>query len=198
MCLQGDAQIRVEQVTPKQMTKTMQQTHHGVIAQLSCMAIESEDQEVPLDIQNILNDYDDFFKEPKSLPPQREFDHQIVLKEGTEPVHVRPYRYPYIQKNEIEKIVREVLESGIIRPSMSLFSSPVLLVRKKDNTWRTCVDYRELNKYIVKDKYPIPIIDELLNELCGAKVFSKLDLRAGYHQIRVHPRDIKKNCFSNS
>lgn len=195
VCLQGDDQIKVEQVTPKQMSRTIQQSHHGVIAQLSCMTMDGEDLEVPFDIQEILHEYDDLFKEPKSLPPQRECDHQIILKEGTEPVHVRPYRYPYIQKNEIENIVKEMLDSGIIRPSMSPFSSPVLLVRKKDNTWRMCVDYREINKHTVKDKYPIPIIDELLDELCGAKVFSKLDLRAGYHQIRVNPRDIEKTAF---
>lgn len=146
-------------------------------------------------LQQLLGEYEDVFAEPKNLPPARQHDHHIPLREGTQPINQRSYKVPYIQKAEIERQIKEMLHSGIIQESTSPFASPVILVKKKDAMWRMCVDYRKLNDATIKNKYPIPIIDELLDELHGACWFTKLDLRSGYHQIRVASADVYKTAF---
>lgn len=131
---------------------------------------------------------------PNVLPPVRAQDHTIALQPNSAPVNVRPYRYPYVQKNEIEKLVQEMRATGIIQPSFSTFSSPMLLM-KKDGNWLFCVDYRTLNKVTILARSPIPVIDKLLDELHGAKIFSKLDLKFGYDQINMKAEDIPKTAF---
>ena len=108
---------------------------------------------------------------------------------------IRPYRVVPELKTEIEKQIKELLEQGVIVHSNSAFSSPILMVKKSDHTWRLVNDFRHVNAITMKGKYPVPVIDELLDELSGAKWFSKLDLKAGYHQIRLAPGEEHKTAF---
>ncbi|WVZ49071.1 hypothetical protein U9M48_000452 [Paspalum notatum var. saurae] len=142
-----------------------------------------------------MKEFASVFEVPTELPPSRSCDHSIPLIAGAQPVNIRPYRYTPAMKNEIEKQVKEMLDSGVIQPSVSAFCSPVLLVKKKDNCWRFCVDYRHLNALTVKTKYPVPVIDEFLDELGQASWFSSLDLRAGYHQVLLKPGEEFKTAF---
>jgi hypothetical protein len=150
---------------------------------------------LPVEVQQLLDQYQHLFQPPSELPPRRSCDHTIPLIPGAQPVASRSYRYSPLLKTEIETQVNEMLQSGLIRPSSSAFSSPVLLVKKKDGTWRLCVDYRQLNALTIKSKFPIPIVDELLDELSSASWFSSLDLRAGFNQIRLAPGEEHKTAF---
>lgn len=150
---------------------------------------------LPPDLARILHFYAHIFTKLHDLPPNRPHDHHIHLLPDVKPVNTKPYRYPHFQKETITKMIAEMLNEGIIRPSTSPFSSPVLLVKKKDGSWRFCVDYSALNAITIWDRFPIPTIEELLDELNRATYFSKIDLRSGYHQIRLVPEDITKTGF---
>ncbi|KAL4591834.1 hypothetical protein LXL04_004807 [Taraxacum kok-saghyz] len=195
--LQGDSSLECCQVSLKTMMKTLKNQKGGYYVQVNQVDGEGELTAGPTPefLTDLIQDFQDVFNMPEGLPPTRGREHLIRLNEGTNPVNVRPYRYPQIQKEEISKLTKEMLKAGIIQPSISPFSSPVLLVKKKNGAWRFCVDYRALNKVTVADKYPIPIIDELLDELHGAQLFTKLDLKSGYHQIRVKAEDVPKTAF---
>jgi hypothetical protein len=141
--------------------------------------------------------YPDVFPDDlRGMPPNRDIKFIIELQPGTAPISKRPYRMP---PNELAKLkiqLQDLLDKGFIRPSASPWGCPALFVKKKDNSLRLCVDYHPLNAVTIKNKYPLPRIDILFDQLAGAKVFSKIYLRSGYHQIKIKPCDIPKTAFS--
>lgn len=147
------------------------------------------------ELKELLNKYSQIFTKPQGLPPIRATDHCIHLPPLQASINVRPYRYPHYQKAEIERHIQKMIGEGIIQHSNSPFFLPVLLVKKKDGTWRFCFDYRALNAVTIKDRFLIPTVDELFDELGAVKLFSKLDLLLGYHQIRVRTGDVAKIAF---
>jgi hypothetical protein len=130
------------------------------------------------------------------LPPNRDVEFAIELILGTPPISRRPYSMPPNELAELKKQLQDLLTKGLIRPSSSEWGCPALFVKKKDNSLRMCVDYRPLNMVTIKNKYPLPRIDILFDQLSKAKVFSKIDLRSGYHQIKIRPQHIPKTVFS--
>ncbi|GKA51259.1 putative reverse transcriptase domain-containing protein, partial [Tanacetum coccineum] len=145
---------------------------------------------------SVVRDFVDVFPEDLSgLPPQRQVEFRIDLILGATPVAKSPYRLAPSEMQELSGQLQELQDKGFIRPSNSSWGAPVLFVKKKDGSFRMCIDYRELNKLTVKNRYPLPRIDDLFDQLQGSCCFSKIDLRSGYHQLRVHEDDIPKTTF---
>ncbi|XP_010535286.1 PREDICTED: uncharacterized protein LOC104810638 [Tarenaya hassleriana] len=156
----------------------------------------TQETEMRLDETPVVRDFPDVFPEElPGLPPEREVDFCIDVIPGTEPVSKTPYRMAPSEMAELKKQLNELIEKGFIQPSVSPWGAPVLFVKKKDGSMRLCIDYRGLNQVTIKNRYPLPRIDELLDQLQGAQWFSKIDLRSGYHQIGVKAGDVQKTAF---
>ena len=144
----------------------------------------------------VVREFPDVFPDVlPGLPPDRQLEFTIDLEPGAAPISKAPYRMAPKELGELKMQPQELLDLGFIRPSVSPWGAPVLFVKKKDGTLRMCIDYRELNKLTLKNKYPLPRIDDLFDQLKGASVFSKVDLRSGYHQLKIRPADIPKTAF---
>ncbi|KAJ9539019.1 hypothetical protein OSB04_031752 [Centaurea solstitialis] len=154
-------------------------------------AEEKSIQDIP-----VVREFPEVFPEElPGLPPPRQVEFHIDLIPGAGPVAKSPYRLAPSEMQELSSQLQEPLDKGFIRPSFSPWGAPVLFVKKKDGSFRMCIDYRELNKITIKNRYPLPRIDDLFDQLQGASYFSKIDLRSGYHQMRVREEDIAKTAF---
>jgi hypothetical protein len=148
-----------------------------------------------LDIRTVSKFLDVFPKEFPGIPPDHEIEFDIKLVPGTAPIYMRPYRMAANQLAELKEQLQEFLDKGYIRPSASPSGAPVIFVPKKDGMQRMCVDYHSLNEVTIKNKYPLPRIGDLFDQLKEACVFSKIDLRSGYHQLKIIASDIPKTTF---
>ncbi|KAD4889453.1 hypothetical protein E3N88_21526 [Mikania micrantha] len=167
----------------------------GCPAFLAYVINNSSSQERIEDIP-VVKDFPEVFPDNISgLPPVRQVEFRIDLIPGAAPVAKAPYRLAPSEMQELSGQLQELLDKGFIRPSFSPWGAPVLFVKKKDGSFRMCIDYRELNKLTIKNRYPLPRIDDLFDQLQGATYFSKIDLRSGYHQLRVHEDDVPKTAF---
>ncbi|KAK1408207.1 hypothetical protein QVD17_39842 [Tagetes erecta] len=172
--------------------KCLRKGHFAFLAHVT----ETPSEPKRLDEIPVVCDYPDVFPEDlPGLPPQRQVEFQIELTLGAAPIARAPYRLAPAELQELSKQLQELLEKGFIRPSSSPWGAPVLFVKKKDGTFRMCIDYRELNKVTVKNRYPLPRIDYLFDQLQGSSFYSKIDLRSGFHQLRVREEDITKTAF---
>ncbi|KAK1427827.1 hypothetical protein QVD17_16523 [Tagetes erecta] len=158
--------------------------------------VKSEEKPKKIEDIPVIRDFPEVFPEDLTgLPPVRQVEFRIDLVPGATPVAKSPYRLAPSEMQELASQLQELSDKGFIRPSSSPWGAPVLFVKKKDGSFRMCIDYRELNKLTVKNRYPLPRIDDLFDQLQGASHFSKIDLRSGYHQLRVHDDDIYKTAF---
>ncbi|WRX11508.1 Reverse transcriptase domain - like 10 [Theobroma cacao] len=158
--------------------------------------IDTSKGEPKLEDVPIVSEFPNVFPDDLSrLPPDRELEFPIDLLSGTAPISIPPYRMAPAELKELKVQLQELVDKGFIRPSISPWGAPVLFVKKKDGTLRLCIDYRQLNRMTIKNKYPLPRIDDLFDQLQGATVFSKVDLRSGYHQLRIKEQDVPKTAF---
>eukprot|EP00253_Pinus_taeda_P012064 PITA_12064 len=186
--------VQVRPITANQLVKCVRKGCQVYAIQVGYA--NSKDKTASLNNIPVIQEFADVFPEEiPGLPPRRDIDFTIELVPGAAPVSRAPYRMSVPELTELKMQLQELLEKNYIRPSVSPWGAPVLFVKKKDDTLRMCIDYRQLNKLTIKNKYPLPRIDKLFDQVKGATMFSKIDLRSGYHQIRIKDEDIAKTAF---
>ena len=170
--------------------------HGQLVGWLTSLTLEDEVGS-NLDLPKVVCEYEDVFPdELQGLPLQRDVDFCIELYPGKSPISMAPHRMAPVELQELGVQIQELLDRGFIRPSTSPWGAPVLFAKKKDRTLRLCIDYQQLNRVTINNQYPLQRIDDLFDQLRGAQVYSKIDLRTGYHQLRVRETNIPKTAFS--
>ncbi|GJT38034.1 putative reverse transcriptase domain-containing protein [Tanacetum coccineum] len=193
LVVKGDDGVsRLKVVSCMKVKKYVDRGSYLFVAQV----VEKEPAERRLEDVPVICEFPDVFPEDlPGLPPSRQVEFVIELVPGAAPVARAPYRLAPSEMKELAKQLQELSDKGFIRPSSSPWGAPVLFVKKKDGSFRMCIDYRELNKLTIKNRYPLPRIDDLFDQLQGSSVYSKIDLRSGYHQLRVREKDIPITAF---
>jgi hypothetical protein len=186
--------VSVRQISAMQFKKCMNKGCQVYVVQVTNL-LEKENKPSLEDFAVLHGFRDVFVDEIPELPPRREIDFSIDLLPGSAPISKAPYRMSLPELTELKIQLQELLDKEYIRPSVSPWGAPVLFIKKKDGTLRLCIDYRQLNKMTIKNKYPLPRINDLFDQVGGEKIFSKLDLRSGYHQVRIKDKDINKTTF---
>ena len=175
--------------------RALRMLQSGCAGFLASVRDVSKEQKVePKDIPVVKEFLDAFPEDLPGLPPDREIEFYIELIPGTAPISKTPYRMAPAELKELKTQLQELLDKGFIRPSHSPWGAPVLFVKKADGSLRLCIDYRGLNQVTIKNRYPLPRIDDLFDQLAGAQICSKIDLRSGYHQLKVRGEDIPKTA----
>jgi hypothetical protein len=168
------------------VTKLLRSGCSGYLACVTEEKLGRRIEEIPI----IKEFVDVFLEELPGIPPDREIEFTIDLLPDIAPISKAPYRMAPLELKELKDQLQELLDKGFIRPSVSPWRAPVLFVKKKDGPMRLCIDYRELNKVTIKNRYPLLRIDDLFDQLKGSHVFSKIDLRSGYHQLKIQGKDV--------
>ncbi|GJX43105.1 putative nucleotidyltransferase, ribonuclease H, partial [Tanacetum coccineum] len=194
-CSEGH-RTRLNVISCTKVQKYLLKGSHVFLAHVTMKKTEDKSEEKQLEDVPVVKDFPEVFPEDlPGLPPVRQVEFHIDLVPGAAPVARAPYRLAPSEMKELSDQLQELSDKGFIRPSSSPWGAPVLFVKKKDGSFRMCIDYRELNKLTVKNRYPLPRIDDLFDQLQGSSVYSKIDLRSGYHQLRVREEDIPKTAF---
>ena len=193
--LAREASLQAKQLSAMQLSKGVKKARPTFLVALK----ENEDipmAQMPKEITNVLEEFKDVMPPelPKKLPPKREVDHKIELVPGASPPAAVPYRMAPPELEELRRQLKELLNAGYIRAFKAPYGAPVLFQKKHDGSLRLCIDYRALNKITINNKYPIPLIVDLFDQLGGARWFTKLDLRSGYYQVRIAVGDEPKTA----
>ena len=195
------SEVRIQGIRSESVPKIMSAMKARRFMRKGCEAflaliLDSKREQVNLENILVIREFPDVFPEElPGVPPEREVDLSIEVVQGTTPISRAPYRMAPTELKELKTQLQELLDKGFVRPSVSPWGALVLFVKKKDGTLRMCIDYWQINKVTVKNKYPLPRIEDLFDQLRGASVFSKIDLRSGYYQLRVKEVDVPKTAF---